>query len=118
MGLGRGLGTGKFTEPYLLLFGHFPFSFLRNERNLFMFIINYLWYLIVIHFSRGAYEHPSGVSESSLKKYIVDLGSENASELYTELTRKKRGHSSVFQKIDNVMTVKRSAREYISTLES
>lgn len=63
------------------------------------------------------YESEVGVNETELKEFIEEAGSENVCELYNELVRVKRGHSSVFRRSTNQITsLREDAKKYIRSL--
>ena len=62
------------------------------------------------------YESENGVSETGLKAFIKDNGSENPNQMYKHLNTRGKEYNIVFERIDNITKIKKEAREYINTL--
>jgi hypothetical protein len=62
------------------------------------------------------YESEVGVSETELKEYIKEIGSENTDKMFKELVRKDAEHNTVFERTSNNITkLRKDALEYTRT---
>jgi hypothetical protein len=62
------------------------------------------------------YESENGVSETGLKAFIKDNGSDNPNQMYKHLNTRGKEYNIVFERINNITKIKKEALEYINTL--
>jgi len=62
------------------------------------------------------YESQDGLREKKLKEFIEECGSKNANQIYIHLTRQDKEYNLVFERKDNITSLKKEARKYVNNM--